>query len=98
MWCVTTSAASGRRELQVHGSIQLARTLHEAGLVDVYRLLVAPVVVGSGAGLFRDTSPAHTLTVIESQVTENGVVALELEPGGLRTGIAVIDDGRDAIA
>src|SRR5690625_767208 len=36
--------AENEQELQVHGSIRLARTLHEAGLIDVYRFLVAPVV------------------------------------------------------
>jgi dihydrofolate reductase len=35
-------------ELQVHGSCGLARSLHKAGLVDEYRLLVAPVTVDAG--------------------------------------------------
>lgn len=84
-------------ELQVHGSIQLARTLHQAGLVDVYRFLVAPVVVGGGAGIFGAEGPAVTMTGSTSTVTENGVIALELSPGEFRQASATVQEGRDTI-
>ena len=51
---VTRLKDSGEGELQVHGSCGLAKTLQEAGLVDEYRLLVFPVLVGAGKRLFSD--------------------------------------------
>lgn len=84
-------------ELQVHGSIQLARALHRAGLVDVYRFLLAPVVVGQGSRLFDGDIPASTMTVVASDVTENGVVALELTPGEFRQMSATVKDGKDTV-
>ena len=84
-------------ELQVHGSIQLARTLHEADLVDVYRFLIAPVFVGGGLRLFEGGGPAHTLHLTEGVITPRGVVALELLPGEFRAAGTVVEDGRDTV-
>lgn len=84
-------------ELQVHGSIRLARALHQAGMVDVYRFLLAPVVVGGGDGIFGAEGPALTMTTSASTVTENGVIALELTPGEFRTANATVEEGKDTI-
>lgn len=62
----------GDGELQVHGSAQLAATLHEAGLVDEYRLLVFPVCVGEGKRLFQGQGPGMGLEVAESRTTPAG--------------------------
>lgn len=107
-WATTTTALRGDlfdsvqelkaqpgEELQVHGSVQLARALHQAGLVDTYRFLIAPVVVGGGAGLFSDADSASTMTVNHSVTTENGVIALELTPGEFSQAQATVKDGRD---
>lgn len=69
------------KELQVHGSIQLARELHETGMIDIYRLLIAPVVVGEGAGIFYGSGPAYSMRVTHHAITDSGVTSLELEPG-----------------
>ncbi len=58
---VTALKEQPGRELQVHGSCGLVHTLHDAGLVDEYRLIVAPVVVGSGKKLFADGASAERL-------------------------------------
>ncbi|MGH3731532.1 MAG: dihydrofolate reductase family protein [Micromonosporaceae bacterium] len=61
------------RELQVHGSGALVRTLHQHDLVDEYRFLVFPVVVGGGRRLFPDHGVATGLTLTESRTTGSGV-------------------------
>ena len=84
-------------ELQVHGSAQLAATLHEAGLVDEYRLLVFPVCVGPGKRLFRDGAPAEGFEVIDSRVTSAGVTYLALRPTGFRSGAVGVADGKETV-
>jgi dihydrofolate reductase len=70
------------RELQVHGSGNLVRTLHEHDLVDQYRLLVFPVIVGEGRRLFPDRGVATGLRLVESRTTGSGVAIHEYEPTG----------------
>ncbi|MFI5895843.1 dihydrofolate reductase family protein [Actinoplanes sp. NPDC051513] len=87
------------RELQVHGSWKLVQTLHRAGLVDLYRLLQYPVVVGAGKRLFPDGSTPATFAIDEesSRVLPGGVVSLTLEPvglGAISAGAYIVDDGR----
>jgi dihydrofolate reductase len=67
------------KNITVHGSATLVRTLMQHGLVDRYRLLVYPVVVGKGKRLFEEGIPA-TLKLLESQSFSSGVVALVYEP------------------
>ncbi|MSR99444.1 dihydrofolate reductase family protein [Arthrobacter sp. BL-252-APC-1A] len=67
-------------ELQVHGSYRLARALHDAGMVDEYRLLIFPVVVGSGKRLFEEGAAPSSFMVTGTHITKSGVVALSLLP------------------
>lgn len=67
------------KDITVHGSATLVQTLMQHDLVDLYRLLVYPVVVGKGKRLFREGIPA-TLKLLGSQSFGSGVVALVYEP------------------
>ncbi|QRP46433.1 dihydrofolate reductase family protein [Amycolatopsis sp. FDAARGOS 1241] len=61
------------RELQVHGSGDLLRTLMAADLVDEYRLWVFPVVLGRGRRLFPPGAPSRRLRLTEHRETGKGV-------------------------
>jgi len=69
----------GGQDLLVYGSATLVQTLMQHDLVDHYRLLLYPVVVGKGKRLFQEGTPA-TLKLLESQSFSSGVVALIYEP------------------
>jgi dihydrofolate reductase len=84
-------------ELQVHGSWQLASTLHKAGLVDEYRLLIFPVCVGPGKRLFED-GPATGFTVVESRTLATGAAYLELRPAPFEKGGFDVVDGKEVVA
>lgn len=58
----------------VAGSRLLVHTLYRAGLVDEWRLMVFPVVLGSGRRLFPDDAPAPgRLRLADSAAFDNGV-------------------------
>jgi dihydrofolate reductase len=63
-------------EIGVHGSARLAQTLLEHDLVDELRLMVFPVVLGSGKRLFGDTSDKKPLRLTDSKVVGAGVAIL----------------------
>jgi dihydrofolate reductase len=68
-------------DIVVHGSGQLARALLENGLVDELRLMVFPVVLGSGKKLLGETSSPERLRLAEARpVGPDGVVILTYEP------------------
>jgi dihydrofolate reductase len=57
----------------VHGSVQLVRYLFEHDLVDELRLMVFPVVLGSGKSLFGETTEKKTLELVDSKTVGDGV-------------------------
>jgi len=73
--------SSGEGDILVNGSAQLVRELIEHDLVDEYRLMVFPIVLGSGKRAFGDTARATALRLVESRpVGPDGVVILTYRP------------------
>jgi dihydrofolate reductase len=70
-------------DILVNGSVQLIQTLVDNGLVDEYRLMVFPLVIGKGKRLFGETGDSASLKLTASQpVGPDGVVVLTYEPAG----------------
>lgn len=80
------------REVQVHGSCGLAQTLIKNDLIDEYRLLTFPVVLGAGKRLFGAGAVPATLKLMSSSTTSKGViVAVYRRAGSLKTGSFALD-------
>jgi dihydrofolate reductase len=67
-------------DIVVHGSARLVQTLLEQDLVDELRLMVFPVVLGSGKRLFGETSDKKSLRLVDSKVVGDGVAILVFQP------------------
>jgi dihydrofolate reductase len=67
------------KDIIVHGSATLVQSLMQHDLVDRYRLLVYPLVLGKGKRLFKDGIPA-TLKLVDTRSFSSGVAALIYEP------------------
>jgi len=69
-------------ELQIHGSGALVRSLTGHGLIDAYRLITFPVVLGRGQPLFADGVPPAALRLVDSRATARGVTMHTYEAAG----------------
>jgi dihydrofolate reductase len=67
-------------DIVVHGSAQLVQTLLEHDLVDELRVMVFPVVLGTGKRLFGDTSDKKRLRLVDSKMIGDGIAILIYEP------------------
>jgi dihydrofolate reductase len=69
-------------DIVVHGSAQLVQTLIDHDLIDELRLMVFPVILGTGKRLFGDTSDKKRLRLAESKTVGDGIAILIFEPAG----------------
>ncbi len=73
-------------DIYIHGSRQLVQTLIENDLVDELRLMVFPVVLGTGQRVFGETSDKKPLRLVDSKTVGDGVAILVYQPREEATG------------
>jgi dihydrofolate reductase len=61
-------------DLGIIGSVSLVRSLHAAGLIDRYTLVICPLTLGSGARLFEGPAPLTEFELTGSVTTTKGVI------------------------
>ncbi|HMJ01040.1 MAG TPA: dihydrofolate reductase family protein [Gaiellaceae bacterium] len=67
-------------DIVVHGSASLVQALLEHDFVDELRVMVFPVVLGSGKRLFGETSDKKPLRLVDSKTVGDGVAILTYQP------------------
>jgi dihydrofolate reductase len=85
------AAVSGLRsqpggDILVAGSSRLAQGLTQLGLVDEYRLMVFPIVLGHGKRLFPDVTDVATLELTSCTTTASGILMLTYRPAAVDPG------------
>jgi dihydrofolate reductase len=73
---------SGGKNIFVFGSAKLTSSLREAGLIDEYRICIAPLLLGKtgGAPLFKPTDARQRLDLIKAEPIKGGGVLLFYRP------------------
>jgi dihydrofolate reductase len=67
-------------DLHVIGSTQLVQTLVEHDLVDEFRVMIDPLVLGGGKRIFRDDGALRPLRLLDSKVTTTGAFLATYAP------------------
>jgi dihydrofolate reductase len=68
------------KDLHVIGSAELVQTLIEHGLVDELRLMIDPLVLGGGKGIFPDDGALRPFELVDSRVTTTGAILATYAP------------------
>lgn len=67
-------------DLYVLGSTRLVHRLIDGGLVDEFRLMIDPVVLGGGKRILRDDGVLRALRLVDSRVTTTGALIATYAP------------------
>jgi len=70
------------QDILIAGSVELVHTLMQHDLIDEYRIMVHPVVVGSGKRLFKDETDMKVLRLVDTKTFSSGIVVLSYQPAG----------------
>ncbi|MBV8251797.1 MAG: dihydrofolate reductase [Chitinophaga sp.] len=78
---VAAIKAQGGKDIWLYGGANLIKTFIHAGLIDVYKVYVHPVVLGEGKPLFEDVKERIGLKLTDTKAFKSGVVELIYVPG-----------------
>jgi dihydrofolate reductase len=67
-------------EIRVWGSTELIATLAEHDLIDEYRLIVHPIVLGTGKKLFREGFPRSSFSLVGTRSLPSGLIVTTYRP------------------
>jgi dihydrofolate reductase len=70
------------KDMVIFGSGSIVTTLMQLGLIDEYRIIVNPVVLGSGKPLFKGINDKQNLKLLKTKVLGSGIVILYYQPLG----------------
>ena len=70
--------AEGAKDMYVFGSADLSSTFINHDLIDEYRIIIAPVILGRGTPLFKEGIASRNLSVVSTQQLSSGGVLLKL--------------------
>jgi dihydrofolate reductase len=77
---VTEIKKQGGKDIWLYGGANLIKTFISLNLIDIYKISVHPVALGSGKPLFEDLKNRIGLKLIDTRVYKSGVVELTYEP------------------
>jgi len=68
------------KDMVIFGSGSIVSTLMQHGLIDEYRIIVNPIVLGNGNPLFKGINGKQNLKLLNTKVFDSGIVILFYEP------------------
>ena len=68
------------KDIIIDGSATLVQSLQGTGLIDEYRFLVEPFIMGRGRRFFAEGTAMHKLRLVESKTLDSGTLALIYQP------------------
>ncbi len=68
------------QNILITGSATLVQSLMQADLIDEYRFLIHPIIMGSGKRFFKDGMDTTRLQLVEAKTFTSGVVVLTYQP------------------